>query len=73
MHKWNLKKCINKEKSKIRCVNTEYKLMVARERGGLSKMGEGNGRHRPPGMEWVNHGHRKQTIKNTTNDTVVEI
>lgn len=53
---WNLKKQMNKQrKSRIRAINTENKLMVARGkgRGGWAKWMKGNGRNRLPVMEWI--------------------
>lgn len=62
-------------KSRIRSINTKSKLMVVRRGGSedLSKIGERNGRYRPPVMKWLSHGNKKQSKRNTVNDTIIEI
>ena len=58
---------MNKKISRIRTINAKNKMMVARWLGG-PKWKKGRRRYRPPFVNGVSHGNKKQSIRNTYYD-----
>ena len=60
-------KTVNKQKQN-HTINIENKFMVVRgeENGRLGKMVVSEGV-----MEWVSHGNKEQSIRNTVNDIII--
>ena len=71
---WDLKnKWKNKQaKSRVRPINTENKLMVARREGneGMGKMSEGEWNYRLPVMR-LSRGNKRHSTGNIVNDIVI--
>lgn len=54
-------------------MNTENKAMIAEGKtvGAGQKQVKERGGNRPPAMERVSHGNKKQSIRDTVGDTVI--
>ena len=72
-HKWNLKKMNRQTKSRIRTVNAENKLVVARGEavGRLGKMCEGERELQASSYGISKSQKYNQSIRNTLNDIII--